>query len=85
MENINIEVMKRMETFAQKALTLFPEDREACFQKMIQDGILTTDEAKWLGEYVCWYRLMTDNRYYKTVQSVVGEMLLTTFKQEKCE
>lgn len=83
MENINVETLKRMETLAQETLKLFPEQRTVFFRELIQKGILTTDEAKCIEEYVCLYRLMTDHRYYKAVQSAVCEMLLTTFKQEE--
>lgn len=85
MDNLNVEVVKRMESFAKEAVKLFPEKLEYNFQEMIRNGIVTADEAKLLGEYVCWYRLMTDRRYYKAVQNAVGEMLLITFKQEKCK
>jgi hypothetical protein len=83
LENVNIEVLTRMETFAKECLKLFPEQRDAFFSEMVATGLMTAEEAEWVNTYVCYFRLFTDPRYYNAVKQAVGEMLWITFNSDK--
>ena len=79
---MDIEALTRMETFAKECLKLFPEQREAFFVEMVNDGLLTAEEAAGLSEYICYFRMFTDQRYYKAMKQTVGEMVCATFKTQ---
>ena len=79
---MDIEALARMEAFAKECLKLFPEQREMFFQEMVTTGLMTAEQAEGLREYVCYFRLFTDNRYYKMVERAVGEMLWITFNEK---
>ena len=81
MNKEKVEAIARMEAFAREMLKLSPEGRDRAFDEFVKTGLMTNEEAQIISNYVCYYRLFTDARYYRAIKQAVGEMLYYTFNQ----
>ena len=63
-----------METFARAVLMLSPESQEQFFAMLHEVGA-TPEEVKTLQKCVYLYKMHTNQRYYNTIKSAVGEAL----------
>lgn len=72
---MNPEAMKHTEDMAAMILSCPEERREECYEILKSEAGLSEAEIQHFQEYVFYYRLFTDNRFYKAVEKAVGEQL----------
>ena len=73
---MNAEAAKRMEETAKKILSIPEENCEEAYQLMKEIFGMTDEQVQGFREYVFYYRMFTDNRFYKAVEQTVGAMYL---------
>ena len=73
---MNVTAIERMEAFAREVLKLSPEMQVEFFDNMVNAGLMTADEANGLKEYVAYYHMFTNQRYYNAVRDAVKEMYM---------
>ena len=78
MNTINVEAIAAAEDFAKKVLSL-PIEAQGELWKTLPGLGFTDEEIQGLQKYVALFHMFTDNRYYKAIQTAVGEMLWKTF------
>ena len=78
---MNPEAMKRMKDMAAVILSCPEERREECYEILKSEAGLSEAEIQHFREYVFYYRLFTDNRFYKAVEKAIGERLYKEFNQ----
>lgn len=83
MDIINVTAIARMEIFARDVLRLEPEKRDAFFSGLVENGIVTQEESVGLAQYVMLYRMFTDQRYYKAIQSATFELYMKTLEEDE--
>lgn len=73
---IDVATAKRMEETAKMILRMPEENREEAYELMKQVGGMTDEQVQGFREYVFYYRMFTDNRFYKAVEQTVCAMYL---------
>lgn len=73
---MNTEVAKRMEETAALILKIPPERREEAFELLAKEGGLPDEAVQHFREYVFFYHMFTDQRFYKVVEQTVCAMFL---------
>lgn len=72
---IDTVAAKRMEETAKMILKMPEENREAAYELLKQIGGMTDEQVQGFREYVFYYRMFTDHRFYKAVEQTVGAMV----------
>jgi hypothetical protein len=73
--------LKKMEDFASNVLKLPAEAQYELFKTL--EETLTPDEAKGLKELVGLYRLHTDPKYYKAIESALAEQFYNDLNKKE--
>lgn len=73
---MNVTAIERMEEFARGVLKLSPEMQVVFFDEMVQNGLMSAEEAEGLKQYVALYHMLTNQRYYNAVREATKEMFL---------
>ena len=76
---MNHEAMKRMEDMAAMILKLPVERREEAFA-MLADCGMNEEAIQHFQEYVFYYHMFTDPRFYKAVEQTVCGMFMESLK-----
>ena len=71
---MNAEVAKRMEDMAALILKIPAERREEAFELLAKEADLPEEAIQHLREYVFYYHMFTDHRFYKAVEKTVCAM-----------
>ena len=71
---MNAEVAKRMEEMAEMILRIPAERREEAFELLAEAGGLSEEAVQHFREYVFFYHIFTDSRFYKAVEQTVCAM-----------
>lgn len=77
---MNPEAMKRMEDMAAMILKFPAERREEAFAVLADNG-MTEEEVQRFREYVFYYHMFTDPRFYKAVEQTVYGMYMDGLKR----
>ena len=77
---MNPEVMKRMEDTAAMILKIPAERREEAFALLAENG-MPEEAVQHFREYVFYYHMFTDPRFYKAVEQTVYRMYMDGLKQ----
>lgn len=71
MLNIDAEVVKKMEETASLILKIPVERREEAFELLAKEGGLPEEAIQHFREYVFYYHMFTETRFYKQVEQAV--------------
>lgn len=71
---MNAEVAKRMEDMAALILKIPAERREEAFELLAREAGLPAEAIQHLREYVFYYHMFTNRRFYKAVEQTVCAM-----------
>lgn len=71
---MNAEVAKRMEDMAALILKITAERREEAFELLAKEAELPEEAIQHFREYVFYYHMFTDQRFYKAVEQTVCAM-----------
>ena len=71
---MNAEVAKRMEDMAALILKIPAERREEAFELLAKEADLPEEAIQHFREYVFYYHMFTDYRFYKKVEQTVCAM-----------
>lgn len=71
---MNAEVAKRMEDMAALILKIPAERREEAFDLLAKEANLPEEAIQHFREYVFYYHMFTDQRFYKAVEQTVCAM-----------
>lgn len=71
---MNAEVAKRMEDMAALILKIPAERREEAFELLAKEGGLPEEAIQHFREYVFYYHMFTNQRFYKAVEQTVFAM-----------
>lgn len=71
---MNAEVAKRMEDMAALILKIPAEHREEAFELLAKEAGLSEEALQHFREYVFYYHMFTDSRFYKAVEQTVCAM-----------
>lgn len=78
---VNHEVAKRMEDMAALILKAPVERREECFALIAAEAELPDEAVQHLREYVFFYHMFTDGRFYKAVEQITCELYCAGLNQ----
>lgn len=78
---MNAEVAKRMEETAEMILRIPVERREEAFELLAKEGGLPEEAIQHFREYVFYYHMFTNPRFYKAVEQTVCAMYLETLNK----
>lgn len=74
------EVMKRMEDTAAMILKIPVERREEAFELLAENG-MPEEAVQHFREFVFFYHMFTDSRFYKAVEQTVYELYCAGINQ----
>ena len=78
---MNAEVAKRMEDMAALILKIPAERREEAFELLAKEADLPAEAIQHFREYVFYYHMFTDQRFYKAVEQTVCAMYCENLKK----
>lgn len=78
---MNAEVAKRMEDMAALILKLPAERREEAFELLAKEADLPEAAIQHFREYVFYYHMFTDQRFYKAVEQTVCALYLESMNK----
>lgn len=76
---MNPEAMKRMEDMAEMILRVPAYRRDKAYQLLKEEAGWSDEDLQHFCEFVFYYHLFTDTRFYKAVEKAVGERLYEDF------